>query len=93
MKKNDKQLEKWSGHMRDEARVWVASGDLYPCIVGTIKAIMDYSDFSAPQKIARIRVCTGCCNQARAELSESSITQQGGVDHDSMCHVNLSNLP
>lgn len=93
MKKNDKQLEKWSGHMRDEARVWVASGDLYPCIVGTIKAIMDYSDFSAPQKIARIRVVLDAVNQARAELSESSITQQGGVDHDSMCHVNLSNLP
>ena len=72
----------WRQKMLISARDWAAADATYPSMVGTIRAIVDFPDLSASQKLARIRVLLDAADQVRAELSDPSIPQQGGVDHD-----------
>lgn len=72
----------WRREMLTSARDWAAADTTYPSMVGTIRAIVDFPDLSASQKLARIRVLLDAVDQVRAELSDPSIPQQGGVDHD-----------
>lgn len=72
----------WRREMLTSARDWAVADATYPSMVGTIRAIVDYPDLSASQKLARIRILLDVVDQARAELSDPSIPQQGGDAHD-----------